>query len=392
MSAARRWRIPLALPDIDDSDRAAVLRVLTSDVLSLGPEAETLEAEFAARLAGSMTALVSSGTAGLFLALRALGVAGGEVITPSYGFIATAHAIRLAGATPRFADIDPQTLGLTPETIDAAWTSRTAALLPVHVFGTAARMPQITRLGADRGVPVIEDACEALGSTNAGRPAGTWGHAGVFAFYPNKQMTTGEGGLVVARDDEVIRRVRSMRNQGRGDGDFVFTGDGFNFRMTELQAALGRSQLARLDAFLAARARVAAAYRARLRVVRGIHTLGEPAAGDRRGWFVFPVFVDDPGWRAPLRDALSAAGIQTSAYFPPIHSFAPFADPSLRAGPLPVTEAVAARSFALPFHNRLAPEEIDEVSGVIADTLAPLARGRATLSWPLEPTPVGRHA
>ena len=365
------WRIPLARPDIDDSDRRAVLEVLATPVLSLGPQLAALEEEFRERFGGRRAVAVSSGTAGLYLALRALGVQDGEVITPSFGFIGTAHAIRLAGAEPCFVDVAPDTLCVTVESVAAGWSERTRAVIPVDLFGTPAPSDAIADLGNTRRVPVVEDSCEALGSVRQGQPVGTHGDAGVFAFYPNKQMTTGEGGLVVTRDDATAERIESMRNQGRGSAEFEFVGEGFNFRLTELQAALGRSQLARLDSLLSARQALAARYRDALASVPGIATLPEPEDGDQRSWFVFPVFVADPDWRAPVREALAGRGVQTAPYFPPLHGFAPYR--ASRRTPLPVTEAVGERSFAIPFHSLLRHQEADEVVGILAEALAPLA-------------------
>ncbi len=236
-------------------------------------------------------------------------------------------------------------------------------------------MTAIVELARSRGVPVVEDSCEALGGVSDGAPAGTRGDAGVFAFYPNKQMTTGEGGLVVTRDRAVDECIRCLRNQGRGPGEMEFVAEGFNFRLTELQAALGRAQLARLDEFLERREQLAAHYRARLAPVSGLVTLGDPAPGDRRSWFVFPVFLADPAWRGPVRGLLARAGIQTAPYFPAIHHQAPYSDPALRGGAaLSVTEAAAARGFAIPFHAGLTPAQADEVVAVLAEALAPRAR------------------
>ncbi len=383
------WRIRLASPEITDADRAAVLRVLHTPVLSRGPEGTALEEEFSRRLAGLPAALVSNGTAGLYLALRALGIRGGDVITPSFGFIGTLHAIRLAGARPRFADISPETLCVTRETIEEAWTTSVRAILPVHVFGTPPPMDAIARLARERNVALIEDACEALGAVAQDRPAGTHGDAAVFAFYANKQLTTGEGGLVVARERSTIDRIQSMRNQGRGEREFDFVGEGFNFRLTEMQAALGRSQLARLDRMLAKREAIAAGYARRLARIPGICALPSVREGDRRSWFVYPVFVEEPEWRDPVRKILAAAGIETAPYFPALHGFEGFREPALRGSGLAVTSAVAARSFALPFHTALTERDLDEVSGMLERGLA--AAGASTCRLTL-PTLVGSFA
>lgn len=371
LGKAPGWRVPLARPDLDEADRRAVMAVLDSPFLSLGPQLSAFEAAFEALMHGAPSSAVSSGTAGLFLALRALGVDGGEVLTPSFGFIGTAHAIRLAGAQPRFVDVDRDSLCVTPETLERACTPDCRAVVPVDIFGTPAPIPAIVEWARARGMPVVEDACEALGATVGSRPVGALGaDASVFAFYPNKQVTCGEGGMVVTPDPELAARIRSSRNQGRGEGFFDFIGEGFNFRLTELQAALGRSQLSRLPQILATRERVAERYHERLPACPGLRGLSPPPVGSRRSWFVFPVFVEDPAARAPVRAALHAAAIQTAPYFPPIHSFAPFAAPALRPDDLPVTEAVACRSFAIPFHNRLTEAEQDEVVGIMARVLA----------------------
>lgn len=373
------WRIPLSRPDIDAADKAAVLAVLETPTLSIGPEIDALEAEFSTRLHDLPTVAVSSGTAGLFMALRALGVSGGEVITPSFGFIGTVHAIRAAGAVPRFVDVSPETLCVTTEIVADAFHDDTRAVLPVDIFGTPAPVKEIVELAHARGVPVVDDACEALGAERRGRAVGTEADAGVFAFYPNKQMTMGEGGLVVARDEPLAASLRSWRNQGRGEGTFVFSGDGFNFRLTEMQAALGRSQLRRFDDFLARRTALAERYERLLADIPGLAVLPDVAPGDRRSWFVYPVFVEQPEWRDPVRAALAARGIQTAPYFPALHTLEPLASYPTSAS-LAVTEAVAARSFAIPFHNRLPAEHADEVAAALGSALSECGAGSETLS------------
>lgn len=363
------WRIPLARPQLDDSDRDAVLSVLRTPTLSLGPEQARFEREFEAHLDGAQAVAVSNGTAALYLALQALGVDGGEVLTPSYGFIGTIHAIRLAGATPRFVEVDPETLCVNVDTLDEGWTPSCRAVLPVHIFGTPAPMAAIVEWAREKSLPVVEDAAEAVGGWVDGRPAGTWGDAGVFAFYPNKQMTTGEGGLAITRDRALAELLRSLRNQGRGHEEFEFVSAGFNFRLDEMSAALGRSQLARLPGFLAARDERAEAYRERLADKPGLALLPRVAAPNRRSWFVFPVFVERPEWRQPIRERLHAIGIQTAPYFPAIHRMSVYSDVRFRGASLALTEAVADRSFAIPFHAALTADEIDEVSSALLESL-----------------------
>lgn len=365
-----RWRIPLSRPSITDRDRAAVGAVLEGSVLS-GGEATARFEELATERLGRATVLCSSGTAGLFLALRALGVTGGEVLTPSLGFIASAHAIRLAGATPRFVDVDRDTLCVTAETLEAAWTPEVSAILPVDLFGTP--LPkEVFDLARDRGVPSIEDACEAFGSSVDGIPCGALGDIGVFGFYPNKTITLGEGGLLACGDEATARRVRSIANQGRTGPDMDFSGDGFNFRISELQAALGVAQIERLDSLIAARAAVAGRYREGLAAIGGITTLSEVPPPSKRSWFAQVVILEEASWRQGLREHLGSCGIETGLYFPPVHRFHPYDSAPIASGGLPVTDDLAARTVALPFHAELTPDEVDEVLEQLRRALEPL--------------------
>ncbi len=354
------WRIPLSRPSIVDADRRAVLEVLSGTTLSQGPWGRRLEARFSKWFAAE-AALVSSGSAGLFLALRALGVSGGTVLTPSYGFIASAHAIRLAGAQPRFVEVERETGCVSVATLEAAWDSSVSAVLPVHIFGTPAPIAEICDWAASRGVPVIEDACEAIGASQRGRQVGTIADAGVFAFYPNKQMTMGEGGLVVSNDREVVDTIRSQRNQGRQKGGFQFSGEGFNFRLSELQAALGCSQFDRLEELLHQRAERAEQYRQRLIHVDRVSLLSNPTPPDRRSWFTFPIFLNDSQDRADLGRELASHAIESSCYFPPIHHFSPYDQPRFRLEELPVTEDLGRRGLALPLYPDLPIDAIDEI-------------------------------
>ncbi|MFN0059225.1 MAG: DegT/DnrJ/EryC1/StrS family aminotransferase [Planctomycetota bacterium] len=356
------WRIPLSKPEILPVDRAAVDRVLASGTLCLGPELVKFEEHWSRRLSGFKCTAVSNGTAGLFLALRALDLPPGSVVvTPSYGFIATAHAIRLAGLTPRFCDVDSETFCTTVKNFEDAWTEEVRAVIPVHLFGTPAPMPEIMSWAHERGVAVVEDACEAVGAVSQGVPVGTFGAASVFAFYPNKQMTTGEGGLVVTRSEHYADFVRRFRNQGRGDREFEFVMEAFNFRLPEMACALGNTQLERLDQILAARAHVADQYLDALSSVSAVRTLRPVRAGDRRSWFVFPLVAASGEARARIRTHLHARGIQTSPYFVPIHQMLPYQAVELRCERLEVTGWLGERSFAVPFFNRLSGAEIHEV-------------------------------
>ncbi len=366
---AHPWRISLSSPDIDHHDRSAVDAVLRSGRLAGGPAIGQLE-QLASDTFGRPTVSCSSGTAGLILALRALGVSGGEVITPALGFIATAHAIRAVGATPRFCDVDRETLCVGLEQLEAAWSDDVSAVIPVDLLGVQVPIDAIVEWAKHRAVPVIEDACEALGSRHGDSPCGAAADAAVFGFYPNKIITMGEGGLVSCRDQPLADRVRQLANQGRTAAGFCFEGEGYNFRLTEMQAALGASQWLRLDALIERRQDLAQLYLERIEAIPGICAAPAPTLsgpGDRRSWFAFVVLLDDPRWRAPLREALAQHGIETGLYFPSIATFAPY-DESPSAS-LPVTEQISPRMLALPLHPRLKPAQIDEVVATLEESL-----------------------
>jgi perosamine synthetase len=339
-------------------------------VLSMGPFVEEFEQGIAA-LAGHRHGIaVSSGTAGLHLAIRALGIGpGDEVVTTPFSFVASANCVLFEGATPVFADIEEETLGLDPERAEAALTNRSRALLPVDVFGQPSRLEQLASLASSRQQHVVEDACEALGSSLAGRPVGSWGDVSVFAFYPNKQITTGEGGMVVTSDDGVARRIRSMRNQGRDDdGTWLrHVQLGFNYRLDEMSAALGVAQLRRREELKAGRDRVVAAYGQRLSG-RDWLRLPRPMPQAEVDWFLYVVRLDARIDRDRLIGQLEAAGVSSRPYFSPIH-LQPFYRERFghRPGDFPVTERVASTTLALPFSSRLTDDEIDRVCQALVD-------------------------
>ncbi len=312
MTAAGLEQIPLARPVLGREEEEAVLAVLRSGQLSLGPRLGEFERAFAARLGAAQASAVSSGTAGLHLALRAVGVSDGdEVITSPFSFVASANVVLFERARPVFADIDPVTLNLHPEAAAAAVTGRTRALLPVHIFGYPADLPAFERLG----LPIVEDACEALGAVHAdGVPVGGRGHPAVFGFYANKQITTGEGGVVTMGDAALKERIDSERNQGRAPDMGWLDHDrlGFNYRLSDIACALGLAQLARLDEMLAGRARTAGLYRAALGGLGGLSLPCEDMGGDRRGWFVFVVQVPREHRRDTVIRGLAERGIQSS--------------------------------------------------------------------------------
>ena len=362
--------IPLARPVLGPEEEAAVVEVLRSGQLSLGPRLGAFERAFAARVGAPHASAVSSGTAGLHLALRAAGVEDGtEVVTSPFSFVASANAVLYERARPVFADIDPVTLNLDPEAAGAAVTDRTAALLPVHIFGHPADVPALERLG----LPIVEDACEALGAVHAdGVPVGGRGHPAVFAFYANKQMTTGEGGVVVCADPAVKARMDSERNQGRAPDMGWLDHDrlGFNYRLSDLACALGLVQLERLDDMLAARERVAGWYAEALAGIDELELPTPGAGGDRRSWFVYVVQVPRGVDRDAAISALRARGVDSKPYLPAIHLYSFYRERfGHRPGEFPVCEDVAARSLALPFFPGLGEGEVAQVAEALAAVL-----------------------
>jgi perosamine synthetase len=321
---------------------------------------------------------VSSGTAGLHLCIRALGIGvGDEVIVPSFTFVAAANAVRYEGATPVFVDIEPRHLNLDPERIEAAITLRTRAILAVHTFGCPAEMGPILDIAHRHHLRVIEDACEAIGAIYQGRPVGCFGDAAVFAFYPNKQITTGEGGLVVTGDPQLARDVRAMRNHGRYESDEWHEHSilGYNYRLSEINCALGCAQMRRIPEILARREQVARKYGALLCDIPELVLPPMDVARIGLSWFVYVVRLRDK-FSQYQRDAivrmLHQRGIGCGRYFAPIHSQPAYADLPVR-WPLPVTESVSRRTLALPFFTRLGDQEIARVSQVLRESVAAAA-------------------
>jgi perosamine synthetase len=362
--------VPLARPVLGPEEEEAVLAVLRSGHLSLGPKLPEFERAFADRLGAQHASAVSSGTAGLHLALRGVGVTDGdEVVTSPFSFVASANAVLFERARPVFADIDPVTLNLDPQAAAAAVTDRTTALLPVHIFGYPADLPAFERLG----LPIVEDACEALGALHAdGRPVGSRGHPAVFGFYANKQITTGEGGVVTMGDPALKERIDSERNQGRAPDMGWLDHDrlGFNYRLSDIACALGLAQLRRLDEMLAGRDRVAGLYRAALDGIEGLSLPCEDADGDRRGWFVFVVQVPREFARDTVIRELGERGIQSKPYMPAIHLMSFYRERfGHREGEFPVCEDIAARSLALPFFPEMTEGQVTRVAQALREVL-----------------------
>jgi perosamine synthetase len=362
--------IPLARPVIGPPEEAAVLAVLRSGQLSLGPRLGLFEERFSVSVGARHASAVSSGTAGLHLALRAAGVTDGdEVVTSPFSFVASANVVVFERARPVFADIDPVTLTLDPAAAAAAVTERTTAILPVHIFGWPCEMEPLEGLG----LPLVEDACEALGARHPdGLAVGARGHSAVFAFYANKQLTTGEGGMVTTGDPAVKVRIDSERNQGRAPDMSWLDHDrlGFNYRLSDIACALGLAQLDRLDQMLAGRARVAGHYRDELGDLEGVELPCPDSGGSVRGWFVFVVQLPHGVDRDATIRALGDRGIQSKPYLPAIHLMSYYRETfGHREGEFPVCEDVAARSLALPFFPEMSEGQVVRVARELAAVL-----------------------
>jgi perosamine synthetase len=366
--------IPLARPVLGAEEERMVLEVLRSGQLSLGPRVVEFERLFADFLGSPHACAVSSGTAGLHLALRAVGVGDGdEVLTSPLSFVASANAALYERARPVFADIDPVTLNLDPQAAAAAVTERTRALLPVHIFGYPADMPAFEGIAARHGLGVVEDACEALGAVHGdGTPVGGRGNPAVFGFYANKQLTTGEGGMVTLGDGALKARIDSERNQGRAPDMGWLDHDrlGFNYRLSDIACALGIAQLGRLAEMLSDRAHVASLYREALGEIDGLELPCEDRGGERRGWFVFVVQLPRGVDRDDTVRRLAERGIQSKPYLPAIHLMSFYRERfGHREGEFPVCEDMAARSLALPFFPGLGEGEVARVAEALRGLL-----------------------
>jgi perosamine synthetase len=362
--------IPLSKPSITDEDRAAVLAVLDTASLSLGPQVRAFERAVATYTGTAHAVAVNSGTSGLHICLAAAGVgAGHEVITTPFSFVASANCVLYQGAVPVFVDIDPDTLNIDPDRVESRVNSKTRALIPVDVFGQPAPWEALGAIAARRGLTVIEDACEAIGAERNGIRAGTRGHAAVFAFYPNKQMTTGEGGVVVTDDEPYAQIMRSLSNQGRDDnGTWMnHVRVGYNYRLDEMSAALGLSQLRRIDDILATRERVAGWYSERLALLDGLAVPFVAPETTRMSWFVYVVRLGAEVDRDALMAGLEVDGIPSRPYFVPIHLQPIYRQMfGFKPGDFPVTERIAQKTLALPFFTEMTESQVDYVCARIA--------------------------
>ncbi|MBI5294333.1 MAG: DegT/DnrJ/EryC1/StrS family aminotransferase [Chloroflexi bacterium] len=383
-----KYNIPMSSPDLTDADRQAVLDVLHTPYLSMGRHTPAFEQAFCDLTGAKHAVAVNSGTAGLHLCVRATGIGAGDlVITTPFSFVASSNVLLFENAIPIFVDIDAKTGNIDPFLVaDAAnnienylprvGTQNSAslrAILPVDVFGQPADMDAINAIAKQHGLAVIEDSCEALGATYKGRQAGTLGDFGVFAFYPNKVITTGEGGVIITDDEKAAQYMRALRNQGRAPGDtwLQHTHLGYNYRIDEMSAALGRVQMSRLEELLSKRERVAAWYESRLAEIPGVEVPFVEPSTTRMSWFVYVIRFDAKLDRDGIAQKLDALGIPVRPYFLPIHLQPYMAERfGWREGDFPVTEDLGRRGLALPFSGVMSEEQVEAVCQAIREVVS----------------------
>ena len=381
-------KIPMSSPDLTDADRQAVIEVINTPNLSLGPKVVEFEKVFCEYTGAKHAIAVNSGTAGLHLCVRAAGIGPGDlVITTPFSFVASTNALLFENAIPVFVDVDPKTGNIDVEQAAEAVkhierylprkskieNQKLKALLPVDVFGQPAEMDKINAIAQEHGLTVIEDSCEALGATYKGQQAGTFGDYGIFAFYPNKQMTTGEGGIIITNDDQAAAFMRALRNQGRAPGDtwLSHTYLGYNYRLDEMSCALGITQLRRLEEMLAKREQVAAWYAERLAEIPGIEIPFIAPETTRMSWFVYVIRIDGKIDRGAFASRLEARGVPVRPYFLPIH-LQPYMVERFgyREGDFPVTEDLGRRGLAVPFSGVMTEEQVEYVCQAIRAELS----------------------
>ncbi len=388
------FKVPMSSPDLTDAERQAVAAVLRTPNLSMGGEIQAFEEAFKRQTGCAYAVGVNSGTAGLHLCVHAAGIQPGDlVITTPFSFVASTNVLLFENAVPVYVDIDPQTGNIDPASVRQAaedllaggaaaerWLPRRCpahlgklkALLPVDVFGQPADMDPINAVAAEYGLKVIEDSCEALGAVYKGKHAGMLGDYGVFAFYPNKQITSGEGGMIVTDDAQAAEKMLALRNQGRAPGDtwLSHTYLGYNYRLDEMSAALGRVQMARLEEMLQRRQRVADWYQKRLARIAGVQPLPIASTTDRMSWFVYVVRFDPGIERDNLAARLKELGIPARPYFVPIH-LQPYMIERFgyREGDYPITEDLGRRGLALPFSSVMTEQQVEIVCQALAACL-----------------------
>jgi perosamine synthetase len=366
-------QIPLARPELGEREEELVLEVLRSGRLSLGPMAERFERALADWLGVDDAVAVSSGTTGLHLGVRALGWGeGDEVLTSPLSFVASANCLLYEGVRPVFCDVDPVSLDLDPAAAGAALGERTVGILPIHIFGYPAAMAELEALASGNRLGILEDACEALGAVDGdGRRVGARGNLAAFAFYANKQITTGEGGMLIPPTAEVAARLRSERNQGRAAdmGWLDHGGLGFNYRLGDVAAALGVAQVEKLDTLLERRSAVAGAYAERLGAIESVEAPLAGRGSELRSWFVYTVRLPADVDRATTIARLAERGVASKAYLPCIHLFPHLRELGYREGQFPVAEEASARSLALPFFPSMTEAQVERVCEALAQSL-----------------------
>ena len=379
--------IPMSSPDLTDAERQAVANVLDTPILSMGQYVLDFERSFCERTGAKHAIAVNSGTAGLHLCVRAAGIGAGDlVITTPFSFVASSNVMLFENAVPVFVDVDPRTGNIDPVLLKDAVENiekylprkgvrsdaKIKAILPVDVFGQPADMAPIMEIAAAHGLTVIEDSCEALGAEYNGQPAGTLGDFGVFAFYPNKQMTTGEGGIIITDNDKAADYMRALRNQGRAPGDTWLTHTylGYNYRLDEMSAALGAVQMTRLDELLDKREQVADWYESRLSEIPGVEVQVVEPFTTRMSWFVYVIRFAPSIDRDAIAEKLKARGIPVRPYFAPIH-LQPYMVEQFgyQPGDFPITEDLGQRGLALPFSGVMREAQVEQVCQTIAETL-----------------------
>ncbi len=383
-----QYKIPMSSPDLNDADRQAVIDVINTPNLSMGKWTPAFEKTFCDLTGAKHAIAVNSGTAGLHLCVRAAGIGAGDlVITTPFSFVASSNVMLFENAIPIFVDVDPRTGNLDPElvadaaknienylprTVEPKHASALRAILPVDVFGQPADMDAINAVAKEHGLRVIEDSCEALGAMYKGKHAGTLGEFGVFAFYPNKQITTGEGGVIITNNDEAAHFMRAMRNQGRAPGDtwLQHTHLGYNYRIDEMSAAMGTTQMSRLGEIMAKREQVAGWYEARLSEIEGVEIPFVESFTTKSSWFVYVIRFDKKINRDEIAKRLDARGIPVRPYFLPIH-LQPYIAKQFgyKEGDFPVTEDLGKRGLAIPFSGIMTEEQVDQVCNIIREEI-----------------------
>jgi len=364
----------LSSPFIEDDDRKAVMDVLNTRFLSLGPKPPEFERMFAEYIGTRYAVVLNSGTSALHLAVKALGIGpGDEVIVTPYSFIASVNCLLYEGAKPVFADIDPVTFNMDPKKIEQKITSKTKAIIPVDVFGRPSDKEAISRIAKKHNLKIIEDSAEALGAEYKGKKVGTFGDCAVFAFYPNKQITTGEGGMLVTDSKEIYDLCLSYRNQGRTINSKWLDHEriGYNYRLSDINCALGISQLKKIDIILKKREQVAAEYTKRLSKIDGIKVPLGSDAEIKVSWFVYVIQVEQ---REKFMKELIKRGVQCSSYFPSIHLMSFYRKSyGFKEGDFPICERISKTTMALPFHTAMSEEDIVYVCDKVAEVQASLS-------------------